>query len=159
MPPRSTAEQGRTGPLITQPAPNDVLFGRGYGKSVHTGNRIFRDLINAHRREYSKARVRDKTAISIRIVQEVKTKYGGRFLKKCDGHDDDDDSKGWYEVDDRSSRAKVSQALRLEREGVGPLVTEPELGLGGRRSIAAARTGNAEKADEALRKRAFELKR
>ena len=72
--------------------------------------------------------------------------------------------KGWYEVDDRSSRAKVSQALRLEREGVGPLVTEPEphdvlFGWGGRRSIAAARAGNAEKADEALRKRAFELKR
>jgi hypothetical protein len=113
LPPPTIKNAERIGPLIIKPDPHDILFGRGGGTNVHIGNKIFRDLINARRREYLKAKKNDKPAISRRIVHEIHTRYGGRFLKKAD--DDDGGAtaqEGWYEVDDRSSREKVSQALR-----------------------------------------------
>eukprot|EP00562_Extubocellulus_spinifer_P027028 CAMPEP_0178653350 /NCGR_PEP_ID=MMETSP0698-20121128/23137_1 /TAXON_ID=265572 /ORGANISM="Extubocellulus spinifer, Strain CCMP396" /LENGTH=552 /DNA_ID=CAMNT_0020295119 /DNA_START=77 /DNA_END=1732 /DNA_ORIENTATION=+ len=121
LPPPTAKNANRIGPLITKPAPNDVLFGRGGGTNVHLGNKIFRDLINAHRREYLKAKKNDKPGISMRIVQEVHAKYGGRFLKKADRHQD-----GWYEVDDRTSREKVSQALRQRAPELKKLIFKDE---------------------------------
>ena len=138
--------QEGVGPVITEPEPNDILFGRGANAQFHIGNKIYHGIINANRREYLKADTTDKPAICIRIVNEIKTKYGGRFLrpflKKCN---EDDDTKGWYEVDDRSSMEKVGTALRQRprrtterkeetkkkmqrpgKKGVGPLITEPE---------------------------------
>ena len=112
--------------LIHTPRPSDVLFGRGGGTNTHAGNRIFRDLINAHRRDYLKARKNDKPAITQRILQLVKEGHGGRFLKKAPfsagggskpkkGENDGEGSvvgTGWYEVADSSAREKISQALR-----------------------------------------------
>ena len=112
--------------LIHTPRPSDVLFGRGGGTNTHAGNRLFRDLINAHRRDYLKARKNDKPAITQRILELVKEGHGGRFLKKAPfsagggskpkkGENDGEGSvvgTGWYEVADSSAREKISQALR-----------------------------------------------
>eukprot|EP01082_Thalassiosira_pseudonana_P006353 g6030.t1 g6030 contig20:646040-646744(-) len=60
---------------------NDVLCGRGGGTNVHPGNRRFRDLINANRRAYLKARKNDKPAISRSIVRTIR-EMNGRFSKR-----------------------------------------------------------------------------
>jgi hypothetical protein len=84
---------------------NDVLCGRGGGTNVHPGNRRFRDLINANRRAYLKARKNDKPAISRSIVRTIR-EMNGRFLKK-------DEKQGlWFEIGDDGAREKTSQALR-----------------------------------------------
>ena len=84
---------------------NDVLCGRGGGTNVHPGNRRFRDLINANRRAYLKARKNDKPAISRSIVRTIR-EMNGRFLKK-------DEKQGlWFEIGDDCAREKTSQALR-----------------------------------------------
>ena len=122
--------------LIRTPQPSDVLFGRGGGTNVHVGNKIFRDLINAHRRSYLKARKNDKPNITQAILNEIHDKHGGRFLKKAPANSgkgvgkkkatkevvdpDQDESDvhdsvvgtGWYEVDDITAKEKISQALR-----------------------------------------------
>lgn len=86
-------------------ADNDVLSGRGGGTNVHPGNRTFRDLINAHRREYLKAKKNDKPAISRAIVKIIRDS-GGRFLKKAGK------TNSWVEIGDTLAREKTSQALR-----------------------------------------------
>ena len=111
--------------LIHTPRTSDVLFGRGGGTNTHAGNRLFRDLINAHRRDYLKARKNDKPAITQRILEMVKEGHGGRFLKKApfsagggsnkkkgDGEGSSVVGTGWHEVADSSAREKISQALR-----------------------------------------------
>jgi hypothetical protein len=62
-----------------------VLSGRGGGTNVHPGNRVFRDLINLHRRAYLKARKNDKPSISRNIVRQIRA-TGGKFLKKIDAN-------------------------------------------------------------------------
>ena len=123
--------------LIRTPNASDVLFGRGGGTNVHVGNKIFRDLINAHRRSYLKAKKNNKPYITQSILRVIRDQHGGRFLKKAtvasgggskkktksnDAADDDDDDEsdvhdslvgtGWYEVDDNTAKEKISQALR-----------------------------------------------
>lgn len=84
---------------------NDVLCGRGGGTNVHPGNRRFRDLINANRRAYLKARKNDKPAISRSIVRTIREMNGG-FLKK------DEKAGLFFEIGDDGAREKTSQALR-----------------------------------------------
>lgn len=84
---------------------NDVLSGRGGGTNVHPGNRLFRDLINVHRRAYLKARKNDKPSISRAIVKEIR-RHDGRFLKR------DEKTGLWFEIGDDAAREKTSQALR-----------------------------------------------
>jgi hypothetical protein len=97
---------------------NDVLCGRGGGTNVHPGNRRFRDLINANRRAYLKARKNDKPAISRSIVRTIR-EMNGRFLKK--------DEKGlWFEIGDDGAREKTSQALRQRAPEMKKILFEDE---------------------------------
>ncbi|EJK68744.1 hypothetical protein THAOC_10051 [Thalassiosira oceanica] len=98
---------------------NDVLCGRGGGTNVHPGNRRFRDLINANRRAYLKARKNDKPNISRSIVRTVR-EMNGRFLKK-------DDKLGlWFEIGDDGAREKTSQALRQRAPEMRKILMEDE---------------------------------
>ncbi|KAL7553063.1 hypothetical protein ACHAWF_016312 [Thalassiosira exigua] len=98
---------------------NDVLCGRGGGTNVHPGNRRFRDLINANRRAYLKARKNDKPAISRSIVRTIR-EMNGRFLKK-------DEKKGlWLEIGDDGAREKTSQALRQRAPEMRKILFEDE---------------------------------
>mmetsp|Transcript_5802 Transcript_5802/g.11869 ORF Transcript_5802/g.11869 Transcript_5802/m.11869 type:complete len:459 (-) Transcript_5802:518-1894(-) len=98
---------------------NDVLCGRGGGTNVHPGNRRFRDLINANRRAYLKARKNDKPAISRSIVRTIR-EMNGRFLKK-------DEKQGlWFEIGDDLAREKTSQALRQRAPEMRKILFEDE---------------------------------
>ena len=98
---------------------NDVLCGRGGGTNVHPGNRRFRDLINANRRAYLKARKNDKPAISRSIVRTIR-EMNGRFLKK-------DEKQGlWFEIGDDGAREKTSQALRQRAPEMRKILFEDE---------------------------------
>ena len=137
---RGSAKPPHPSQIIQTPEPSDVLFGRGGGTNVHKGNKTFRELINAHRRSYLKARKNDKPTITQKILDQIRQNHGGRFLKKAptanggggggggggkkkkkgtaqEGQEDEDvhDSvvgTGWYEVDDITAKEKISQALR-----------------------------------------------
>src|SRR5210317_1670422 len=98
---------------------NDVLCGRGGGTNVHPGNRRFRDLINANRRAYLKARKNDKPAISRSIVRTIR-EMNGRFLRK-------DEKQGlWFEIGDDGAREKTSQALRQRAPEMRKILFEDE---------------------------------
>ena len=87
---------------------HDVLLGRKKRSHGHPGNRLFRELIQAFRQEYQESRVRrNKNAIVIRILETISSR-GGKFLK----YNEEDDNRGWYEVCEQDSYAKVSHALR-----------------------------------------------
>jgi len=95
--------EGKEG--ITSFSEHDVLSGRGGATNVHSGNRYFRSLVNAHRDKYLRSKKNDKPSISRSIVNMVRRK-NGRFLKK------DDKSGLWFEIGDDLAREKTSQALR-----------------------------------------------
>ena len=83
----------------------DVLAGRGGSINVHPGNIKFRMLIDQRRREYLQARKTVKPQINKSIVNIIRRKYGGRFLKR--------ESDGlWYEIGDDRAQEKVGQAFR-----------------------------------------------
>ena len=98
---------------------NDVLCGRGGGTNVHPGNRRFRDLVNANRRAYLKAKKNDKPTISRSVVHAIR-KMNGRFLKK------DDNKDLWFEIGDDCAREKTSQALRQRAPEMRKFLHEDE---------------------------------
>ena len=98
---------------------NDVLCGRGGGTNVHPGNRRFRDLVNANRRAYLKAKKNDKPAISRSIVRAIR-EMNGRFLKK------DEEKDLWIEIGDDCAREKTSQALRQRAPEMRKILLEDE---------------------------------
>lgn len=133
--------------LIRTPQPSDVLFGRGGGTNVHVGNKIFRDLINAHRRSYLKARKNDKPHITQQILNEIHDRHGGQFLKKAPANSGKGKKKvkevvdaeesdvhdslvgtGWYEVDDTTAKEKISQALRQRAPELKKLIFKDQFG-------------------------------
>ena len=98
---------------------NDVLCGRGGGTNVHPGNRRFRDLVNANRRAYLKAKKNDKPTISRSIVRGIR-QMNGRFLKK------DEKKDLWFEIGDDYAREKTSQALRQRAPEMRKILLEDE---------------------------------
>lgn len=102
--------------LVDQPAPFDVLLGRGRGNQQHDGNRRFQVLINEHQDAYNSFTSREeKTNTTRSIVHLIKSggDQPGRFLKY------NGTTSGWEEVSDEAARIKVAQALRYRREDVG----------------------------------------
>ena len=81
--------------IITEPSPNDVLFGRGKSIQNHPGNVRLRSIVETYNFEYTNSTKSRKTEISNEIVNKIKTgNYGdnnnsnnnntigpGRFLK------------------------------------------------------------------------------
>jgi hypothetical protein len=99
------------GPMSVDPQINDVLFGRGKPIQDRPGNVRFRDIMEWHRPQYDKGEKSEKTVIAADIVRIVKGE-GGRFLKQ------NENGRGWVEVDDASARVKVSHAFRTRRSVV-----------------------------------------
>jgi len=91
---------------ILVPRRFDVLFGRGEGTRVHTGNLRAVHLVEMHFEEYEQAGRREKTAIANMVVSKILESYG-RFLKWDEG--------GWVEVDFDAARDKVSHFFRRRR--------------------------------------------
>ena len=74
------------------------------------GNKRFRELIQAFRKEYQDARLRrEKRYITLQIIHIISSIRGGRFLKY------DDQQNEWYAVGKSERYEKVSHALRSAR--------------------------------------------
>lgn len=95
--------------VITEPADNDVLCGKGYNIYSHVGTTNFRRLIASNAEKYTQFTARsDKTNLAASLVALIQQK-GGRFILKVDDHK-------YIEVDDLRAREKVSHALRSLRQ-------------------------------------------
>ena len=84
---------------------NDVLLGRGGATNNNNGNIRFREIVASKQMVYLDAKKKEKKAIALECVNEVK-QNGGRFLKR------DDASGNWVEVPVAAAIKKASQALR-----------------------------------------------
>lgn len=101
-------DQSTTSPDIRE---YDVLLGRSKVAHGNPGNKRFRELIQAFRCEYQRAKVRQqKTSLVKKIIHMISGK-GGRFLKY-------NEEMGWYQVDEQETYDKVSHALRSAREPI-----------------------------------------
>lgn len=94
---------------IRSPNQHDVLCGRGGGINSHAGNRVFREYVAERRLDYNLAGSKADKALVAKLVMELVTSKGGRFLQR--------DSTGgigswWVEIDEIKAMAKTSQALR-----------------------------------------------
>jgi hypothetical protein len=102
----------KTAKLITNPAPNDVLFGRGRQIQEHQGNVAFTSLVHSFYPEYDQlSGKKEKTDFSQRIVTHFQATTGGRFLKPSSL----DSCSQWEEAGNNAARSKVSYAFRSWR--------------------------------------------
>ena len=88
-----------------QPNPADVLLGRGESSHANPGNIWYRSLIDQSIDRYEQGCKKEKTLLSMRIVDIIRQSKG-RFLRE------DEYTKGWYEVDESEARDKVSHSFR-----------------------------------------------
>ncbi|KAL7541590.1 hypothetical protein ACHAXR_011658 [Thalassiosira sp. AJA248-18] len=92
---------------ITEPGPNDCLFGRGGGTNHHPGNKHYRKMVEDKKSKYLHSKRLDKPLVAMEIIHEWRSlDPPGRFLKQ------DDRTKLWNDVGDKKAREKTSQALR-----------------------------------------------
>ena len=95
---------------IINPAPSDVLFGRGKPYQFHGGNQRLRAVVNGFKDDYAASRRYDKLALAEEIVKGIQGgRWGepGKFLRRADHGQD-----YWLEAADEEAREKVSHALR-----------------------------------------------
>ena len=90
--------------VIQVPGPSDVIVGRGKLANRHAGNRQYNNLINQYFDQYNGSTRFEKTVITGIIVKTIQDTWDGKFLRLCD--------KGWIEIDDTESRAKVAHTFR-----------------------------------------------
>ena len=88
---------------IDLPTHADVLLGKGQPIQKHTGNERLRHLVQENLDTYMRKPKREKTVMTLQVMEAVKSS-NGRFLEK--------DRAGWWiEVDDERARYKVSKAF------------------------------------------------
>ncbi len=109
----------RINDTITQPGPNDVMYGPGGDTNAHIGNQKFRYIVESLKSKYSHAPRSEKSSIAMDIVSLWrKLDPPGRFLKQHEQDDDEEERDGqnvgwtWYDVGDNEAKKKTSQALR-----------------------------------------------
>lgn len=94
------------GPNFTHPGKYDVICARGGKARNHSGNLLFRELIQKHLDAYSKAASKiEKTSIVTRIIDSVRIQSPeGGFIKEIEGE--------YFEVGDHVAR-EVSFVVEL----------------------------------------------
>ena len=90
------------------PGPMDVICARGKAAKDHSGNRLFRLLIQKSVERYKQSETKlDKSIIVSQIIESVREACSeGGFVKR------DVKSGQWYEVGDVWAREKVGQSIR-----------------------------------------------
>ena len=113
--PAAPTNKGR----ITALNPNDVLMGRGRGPSQYIGNRLFLELVDTRKDEYTSTESYiAKRAIAQQVYHEVKLR-GGRFLKLVVS--DRKPAKNvidegvWCDAGESAGLERCKQALRAKR--------------------------------------------
>jgi hypothetical protein len=95
--------------FIETPSTSDVLCGKDKTYENHPGNQLYRDLIVATALEYSVATSKQhKMKMTAKIVDELISGYGSRFLKRSSVDDGE-----WVELTMSAARDKTSHALRF----------------------------------------------
>jgi hypothetical protein len=80
---KSTVSLSLLVPYIDVPNENDVLLGKGKCYQNHSGNILFRTLVETYRTKYDDAtRKALKTQVAADIVSLIQTSYGGKFLER-----------------------------------------------------------------------------
>jgi hypothetical protein len=110
------------GELITAVNPNDVILGRGTGRSHFFGNQQFRSIVEQYQEDYVSVRGHKdekKTIIAREIIAEVHA-LGGRFLRQVKGSTPVAGAIAeeaiWLEVEESVALEKCQQALRDYRK-------------------------------------------
>ena len=97
--------QGVAKPIT--PTGNDILFGRGGKNNLHSGNGQLRTLARAKAKEYQLADKKEKSNVSMDLVNQVHAlSPPGRFLRR------DAVTMTWHIVAEELAREKCSQCLR-----------------------------------------------
>jgi hypothetical protein len=94
--------------MIDFPSQMDVLLGRGRPYHEFAGNLRLSSVIDMHREAYAVGNRFKKTAISVEVVQIIKS-MNGRFLKRGE------DGYGWVEVPEDVARVKISHSFRTKK--------------------------------------------
>lgn len=104
---------------------NDVLFGRGTGSNMHSGNIRFRALIQKYKPIYRDTAKKLKPSVSTKVVAIWRAQNPpGRFLTRSDRFNGN--KRTFYDVGDATARRKAAQCLRekASRERVGLTVAD-----------------------------------
>jgi hypothetical protein len=115
---------------ITDPGKHDVLCGRGGGTNNHSGNVMFRTMVNEHKLRYLAASKAEKPKVAAEVVKLWRAQEPpGRFLSRKDKSRKGPGSvkaegNVWYDVGDKKAREKASQCLRERTPDVIPFVRE-----------------------------------
>lgn len=96
---------------VNRPTEYDILCGKDKTYAKHTGNQIFRSMIESWVVRYQAASSKQsKMKITKEIVSSMHEKHNSRFLRKIS-------STEWEEITDQVARDKVSHALRFAANG------------------------------------------
>ena len=94
---------------VSSPRPQDVLLGRGFSFTWHTGNNRFQEIINEHVAQYFAATSRnDRSRIVQQVFEQVKSR-GSRFLRQ------NEQTGQYHPVCDKVAREKIGQAIRYKK--------------------------------------------
>lgn len=97
--------------VVIVPASNDVLLGRGRRSMIHPGNVLLNRLVDESMAEYVAGHKSVKTAITHRLIGEIKEQYKGRFLEQ------EPPSGVWRIATDDTVRLRISQRFRARKNG------------------------------------------
>ena len=129
-------------PIISLMLTLDVLFGRGTGSNMHTGNIRFRALIKKYKPIYRDTPKKLKPSVSTKVVAMWRAQDPpGRFLTRSDRYQGS--RRTFYDVGDAAARRKAAQCLREKssRERI-------EIAVAGKLSAAEASEAHADDLDE-----------
>eukprot|EP00977_Amphora_coffeiformis_P006148 scaffold1328_cov162-Amphora_coffeaeformis.AAC.11 len=97
---------------VLEPSDRDVLCGRGGFINKHTGNIVYRKVVDYNKAIYKQVPKRHRILVSQSIVQTIE-KHGGRFLQLVGGQPVGGQShQVWKCIQFRRAVQKTSQALR-----------------------------------------------
>eukprot|EP00547_Thalassionema_nitzschioides_P014377 CAMPEP_0194241482 /NCGR_PEP_ID=MMETSP0158-20130606/7335_1 /TAXON_ID=33649 /ORGANISM="Thalassionema nitzschioides, Strain L26-B" /LENGTH=238 /DNA_ID=CAMNT_0038976381 /DNA_START=17 /DNA_END=730 /DNA_ORIENTATION=+ len=91
-------------PFDFQPSQYHVICGKGKKCYNHAGNKLFREIVDSHIKNYSNANTKlDKSIIVSEIIYEVRSRGG--FVKQIS-------EEQWNDVGDEFARERVGQTIR-----------------------------------------------
>ena len=107
-PPAKICESPPTIPdIIYDPLLNDILMGRGKPIQQRPGNVRFREMIDKNMDKYDEGGKGARCEVAAYVLHVLKEE-GSRFLKEVE-------DGGWVEVDEGTTRVKISHAFRTRR--------------------------------------------
>jgi hypothetical protein len=103
----TTSHTGNASSLIPELGGFDIACSKDQSYATHSGNRIFRQHVEAIKLRYHAAKTKaERMKITKDFVKELQSTYGSRFLKMHS-------SGMWFEISPFDARDKVGHAIRF----------------------------------------------